>query len=641
MNARDRHPAEIVLPSDPATLPPHPPGGPVIQRMASPTRQTFPTEEGIDMRKLLFATLAASLAVLPGLRADAQTVVNADVTTDTNWSGVIVIERPIFVKSGATLTIDPGTIVRGQPRTAAVLAGSTVGTPGALVVTQNGQIVANGTANNPIIMTTAAVDNNGPLGAGPPDNVADDDDGNGFRDAWTPGDLFLDDTPATAPLAPLNATGGQNVALWGGLVVLGNASTNLSDPCGTGQGTCTVEGLTVPGFPAADCRYGGTDDADSSGSLSYISVRHAGDEIGNSNELNGDTMAGGGNGTDFHHIEVYANFDDGIEWFGGTVNGDHLNVVFAGDDSFDADQGYRGTNQFLATILTYFNQDNQTTPGVPPFPTYGSLSGDKGCEWDGDDWDEPTVGTRVNTDVNGQPDPFSNATWWNFTIAGSAQSTTYNGHTNDNDGCEMRHGFAGTANNGIIYDTLGRQGIDDAGLGTDVPPAGAANGDFRTPANALAGLIHVHDVTCNSVTGYPVAAPDTAEENEILSGTGANENEGFGSANIGCNGVNDPDFALVAETTSFTPTGVSGKLDSSLATIDLRPANTTATMTGSVPPGSLDTTATYRGAFAPSPAALWVNGWTALAEANILPEPNSMSALAAGAVLLMLLKRRR
>jgi hypothetical protein len=576
----------------------------------------------MDVRKLFFGTLAASLAVLPGLRADAQTVVNADVTTDTTWSGVIVLEKPIFVKSGATLTIDPGTIVRGQPRTAAVLAGSTVGTPGTLVVTRDGTIVADGTPSNPIIMTTAAVDNNGPLGAGPPDNVADDDDGNGFRDAWTPGDVFLDDTPTTAPLAPLNAAGAQNVALWGGLVVLGNASTNLSDPCGTGQGTCTVEGLTVPGFPVADATYGGVDDADSSGSLSYLSVRHAGDEIGNGNELNGVTLGAIGTGTDFHHVEVYANFDDGIEWFGGTVNGDHLNVVFAGDDSFDVDQGYRGTNQFLSTIMTYFN--------VQGGGAFGSSSGDKGCEWDGDDWDEPTVGTRVNTDINGQPTPFSNSTWWNFTIAGSAQPTTFNGHTNDNDGCEVRNGFAGTAHNGIIYDTLGRQGIDDAGGGTDVPPAGAANGDFRNPANAAAGLIQFHDVTCNNVTTIPGAG--TPENNEV---------NVFGSGNIGCNGVNDPDFALVAETTSFTPTGVSGKLDTSLATIDLRPANTTATMTGSAPPLPLDTTATYVGAFAPSPTPHWQHGWTALGEAGMLPEPGATSTLAAGAVLLMLLKRRR
>jgi hypothetical protein len=569
------------------------------------------------MRRLLFATLAASVAALPGLRADAQTVVNTDVTVNTVWSGVIVLERPIFVKDGATLTINPGTIVRGQPRTAAVLAGSTVGTPGALIVTQSGTIVANGTESSPIIMTTAAVDNND-------DGVPDDDDANGFRDAWAPGDTFYDDTPVTAPLSPLNTAGGANVSLWGGLVVLGFASTNLSDPCGTGQGTCTVEGLTVPGFPPADATYGGDDDADSSGSLSYISVRHAGDEIGNSNELNGVTLAGVGTGTEIHHVEVYCNFDDGIEWFGGTVNGHHLNVVFAGDDSFDVDQGYRGTNQFLSTIMVYFNQ------GTVGNPIFGSAGGDKGCECDGDDWDEPTVGTRVNVDVNGQPDPFSNATWWNFTVAGSAQAATFNGHTNDNDGWEVRNGFAGTMNNGIIYDTLGRQGYDDAGAGTDVPPAGAVNGDFRSQTNAAAGLIVVNDLTCNNVTTIPGAG--TAEDNAI---------NVFGSGNIGCNGVNDGGFGLVAETTSFTPTGVAGKLDSSLATIDMRPASANATMTGSAPPVPLDAAATYRGAFAPTPTAHWQHGWTALGRAQMLPEPGAASALAAGAFLLMLLKRRR
>jgi hypothetical protein len=202
------------------------------------------------MRRLFLATLAASLAVLPGLRADAQTVVSSDVVTDTTWSGVIVLSGPIFVKSGATLTINPGTIVRGQPRTAAVLAGSTVGTPGALVVTQTGTIIANGTPNNPIIMTTAATDNDS-------DGVADDVQGggpNGFKDPWEPGDLFLDAAPKTQPLAPLNAAGGANVALWGGLVILGNASINMGTFCGTGNGTCTIEGLTVPGFPVSDSK---------------------------------------------------------------------------------------------------------------------------------------------------------------------------------------------------------------------------------------------------------------------------------------------------------------------------------------------------------------------------------------------------
>src|SRR5262245_58424916 len=217
-------------------------------------------KKGMEMRRLLLATLAVSLAVLPGLRADAQTVVNTNVTVDTTWNGTIVLDGAIFVKSGATLTIDPGTIVRGQPRTGLQVAGDTTHVPGSLIVTKDGTIIADGTANNPIIFTTAAVDNNGPLGVGPPDNIADDDDGNGFKDEWVPGDLFLDDTPTTAPLSPLAPNGTANVALWGGLVILGEAGTNCET---VGGGTCTVEGLAVPGFPVTDCQYGGGNDADS------------------------------------------------------------------------------------------------------------------------------------------------------------------------------------------------------------------------------------------------------------------------------------------------------------------------------------------------------------------------------------------
>lgn len=164
------------------------------------------------------------------------------------------------------------------------------------------------------------------------------------------------------------------MALWGDLVLLGNATTNMANNAGLGQGLGTVEGLTVPGFPVADATYGGSlgvgDDADSSGSVSYVSVRHAGDEIGNSNELNGVPLAGVGTGTEFHHVEVYANFDDGIEWFGGTVNGHHLQVSQAGDDVFDADQGYRGKNQFLVGIMPNFN----TAVPAPTAPTAPSAA---------------------------------------------------------------------------------------------------------------------------------------------------------------------------------------------------------------------------------------------------------------------------
>ena len=564
------------------------------------------------------SSIAASALALAGLLAGgagAQTVVSGNVTTDTTWSGTVVLDGAVFVNNGATLTIEPGTIVRGQPRTAAVLAGSTVGTPGALIVTQTGTIIAEGTPAQPIIMTTAAVDNDS-------DGVPDDDDTNGFNDPWESGDAFLDDTPTTAPLSPLNPDGDANVALWGGLVVLGNAPTNLGNACGTaaGEGTCTVEGLTVPGFPEADALYGGANAADSSGVLSYVSVRHAGDEIGNGNELNGVTLAGVGNGTEINFIEVYCNFDDGIEWFGGTVNSDHLQVVFAGDDQFDADQGFTGTTQFMVGILPFFNEGDGTN--------FGSSSGDKGCECDGDDFDEDTPNVRYVGGVPGNaPTPLSNADFYNFTIAGSLQSSTFNGHTNNNDGWEMRNGFAGLVANGIIYNTgdsptTGRQGIDLAG-------GGAIN--FTVGDNATAGLLTVAAVTCDDVRGIPAAPSDEAT---------ALAN---GGANIGCDGVNDAGFGLLAEDTSFVPTGVAGKLDASLAMIDLRPASANSTMTGGVIPAAPapDATATYRGAFEFG-ADPWTAGWTALSMAGMaVPEPGLLPGLMAGMLALASAARRR
>ena len=77
-------------------------------------------------------------------------------------------------------------------------------------------------AGLPIIMTTAAVDNVNNITLAPPgDGIADDVDGNGFEDKWLPGGVFLDSDPKNAPLAPLNKAGKSNVALWGGLVILG------------------------------------------------------------------------------------------------------------------------------------------------------------------------------------------------------------------------------------------------------------------------------------------------------------------------------------------------------------------------------------------------------------------------------------
>ena len=124
--------------------------------------------------------------------------------------------------------------------------------------------------------------------------------------------------------------------LWGGLIIMGSASV-------TG-GTDEVEGIS--GY-----YYGGTDDTDNSGTLSYVRVWHGGAVIGSDNEINGITFAGVGSGTTVDHIEVAFNLDDGVEFFGGTVNVKYLSVLFVGDDSIDTDLGYQGKIQFAFVLI--------------------------------------------------------------------------------------------------------------------------------------------------------------------------------------------------------------------------------------------------------------------------------------------------
>ena len=540
------------------------------------------------MRRKLVASIAVALAASAG-SAGAQTFVSADVTTNTTWgSGAnpcpIILERPIFVKGGATLTILPGCIVRGQPRTAAVTPGSTTGTPGALIVAQTGRIIADASAANPIIMTTAAVYNDN-------DGVADDvkdSAGNpgadGFADAYAPGDVFLDDTPTTAPLAPLDGNGNPNVSLWGGLVVLGNAPTNVDAAIAGIKGTTTVEGLTVPGFPVADATYGGLFPHDSSGSLTFVSVRHAGDEIGNSNELNGITLAGVGDGTRFENIEVYANFDDGIEWFGGTVGGKNIHVAFVGDDVFDVDQGYTGINQFL----------------------FGSASGDQAGEWDGVDFLEAT-GVCVLSD--GTCRPFSNPAFYNLTVIGSTpdagQHFTPASPAAANTGIQMRHGFAGELANSIVVNT-------GTGKGYTV--------DTGT-AEACPGFDLVDNVaTCSALVLASTFDDGAALNATELAALACGDNDVRTPSATSNNFVNAVAFpGLAQEDTTFDPQGnASGKLDATLrpSPIDPRPNFGLSGIAGGITSGP--SPVTFRGAFDRTLPTLWTDGWTVLSIAGLL-----------------------
>ena len=71
------------------------------------------------------------------------TTVSADITTNTTWSGVVKLMNKVYVKNNATLTIAPGTIIRGDKLT-----------QGSLIITRGAKILADGTAANPIIFTS-------------------------------------------------------------------------------------------------------------------------------------------------------------------------------------------------------------------------------------------------------------------------------------------------------------------------------------------------------------------------------------------------------------------------------------------------------------------------------------------------------
>ena len=190
-------------------------------------------------------------------------------------------------QASATLTLQAGTTVFG---------GMDVDF---LVISRGSQIIANGTRTAPVTFTSQS-------------------------------DLAGQADPAR--------TRGQ----WGGLVINGNAPIN-DCPEGAAGGTaaCTKEGEANSGL------FGGADAADSSGRLRYVVVKYAGSNVDPENQLNGIAFQGVGSGTEVDYIQVHNNLDDGVEFFGGTVNATHVVLTGNSDDSLDWTDGWQGSIQYL------------------------------------------------------------------------------------------------------------------------------------------------------------------------------------------------------------------------------------------------------------------------------------------------------
>jgi len=153
--------------------------------------------------------------------------------------------------------------------------------------------------------------------------------------------LIANGTPS-APIIMTSASDADATATtrgeWGGLVINGNAPIN---GCSEGTELCESAGEGNSGL------FGGNDAEDDSGSLTYLIVKYAGFLINDLDELNGIAFQGVGSGTNVDYVQVHNNQDDGIEFFGGTVNAKHLYLTGNRDDSLDWTKGWTGYVQHV------------------------------------------------------------------------------------------------------------------------------------------------------------------------------------------------------------------------------------------------------------------------------------------------------
>ena len=213
--------------------------------------------------------------------------VTDDITADVKWTAcneyVIARTKQLFVKGGATLTIEPGTVVKGEEGAV-------------LVIARGSKIDATGTKEKPIVFTSS------------------------------------------------QAAGMKKGGWWGGLLVLGGAPVNNNKLSTPPSDEATYEAFTAS---LPEGKFGGTNAADNSGVLKYVRIEFAGFNFVADREFNNLTLAGVGSGTTVDYIQVHGGSDDGIEIFGGTVNVKHIVSSQNEDDGFDTDNGWQGKAQFI------------------------------------------------------------------------------------------------------------------------------------------------------------------------------------------------------------------------------------------------------------------------------------------------------
>lgn len=466
------------------------------------------------VKNSLFAIGFLTITLMSGFSSKAATITikDADLGTGTyNWTkdNVYILDGFVFLEAGGVLNIEAGTVIKGKA------VPTTADNASALIITVGAKIFAIGSETEPIIFTSDA------------DDVSKPDDLDGY-----------------------------DRGLWGGLVLLGDGIL------GNSSATSNIEGI-----PTTEPRgqFGGTNNANNAGTLKYVSIRHGGAELAPGNELNGLTLGGVGSGTILDYIEIIANADDGIEFFGGAVNIKHATTAFCGDDGFDWDMGWVGKGQFW-------------------FVLQGSDEGDNGGEWDGAIPDANAV--------------FSNPTVFNLTFIGSGTGSVSAPNTN---AILMRDATAGTIGNSIfteyahkaieIEDLAASKGIDSY--------TRLQNGEIKILNNLWYGFSNYTALSADSATGIVryTAGGDDKTCALLIQHLTDNKNK-----------ISDPML-----------NGIGRNADKKL---DPRPkaGSPALSETATTPSDAFFTSAAYKGAFEAVGTKDWLRGWTALEEYGYLTD---------------------
>lgn len=502
------------------------------------------------MKKILTTTALGALSLSSATAAEI--LVSGNISTSTTWTAdnTYNLQGQVYVLPGATLTIEPGTVVASDPG-------------GSLAIAKGAQIFANGQSGAPIVFTSKA-----------------------DQATWTGGD-------------PTTGTWRASANEWGNLTIMGDAYISENATPGntatpSASNYADMEGLTPPAGSTVG-RYGGGNDDDDSGALSYCSFRYGGRVVALQNELNGLSLGGIGRGTEIHHVEIMNNVDDGIEIWGGTFDLKYFSIWNIGDDSLDIDQGYRGKVQFGLIVQGYSLNANQ-----------GSGVGDNAIETDGAEdsfWQPVTTTTMYNLTVIGQPFDGDRLTAWRDGARVQYRNCIFmdGGEAvvgNDNDDGDGASGYGNPAAMPPVPGLTFAQVWTTDYTVFPVPNAPANPAAFYQAQSSGKLAEMTNNVFYRNLSG-------SAYTEAIAQGVLAPANN-----NVVLGAMDPAPIASITRGTPFVST--QGKTMLPVIGLDPRPVNLAASANGIVAPNDgFFSPADYRGAFSPDTQNNWLSGWTA------------------------------